>query len=76
MAQEVVKLFDASENVIATTLSDENGYYYFLDVGIGTFIVKAKNNRIIQSIEVKKKKEERKKEKKRGKRRGSDKNKK
>jgi hypothetical protein len=38
--------------VIATTMSDENSFYYFLDVDVGSFIIKTEANGEIQSVNV------------------------
>ena len=39
-----VKLFDSSGNLVAETVTDENGFYYFVDIEAGDYIVQVTYN--------------------------------
>ena len=39
-----VKLFDSSGNLVAETVTDENGFYYFVDIKAGDYVIEVTYN--------------------------------
>ncbi len=40
----IVELFDSDGNLVGTAITDENGFYYFLDIAVGNYTVKVTYN--------------------------------
>jgi len=54
IANAIVELFDSDGNLVGTAITDENGFYYFLDIAVGNYTVKVTYNfqTYIQAITV------------------------